>query len=152
MEPEAATIGAAPPTKKPKKAPRATCSMGAPLFVIDGKLDPKGLDAFIKKLSQDKAIGDVWKAKAVNVQPKNVGKEMIASISDDKLQKLIDGLVEARVHCADTSTVDGINASVLAAYMFLQRYYENLNGCSRYVTKPKLKDPNGQPKKKGTAV
>ena len=64
--------------KPPKKTPRAVDPDGAPIFVVDGVLDSKGLAAFVRKCSADKATGDVWKAKGAQVQPANIGKELVS--------------------------------------------------------------------------
>ena len=89
----------------------------------DGKLDQKGIDAWLKKLATDKAAGDLRKSKLANVQPQRMAKELLASIVED--QSRITNLMDEVTRLCSQDPAN-LNSAVNETHKFMDSYSKNL--------------------------
>ncbi len=122
-----------PKLKKPKVA-RPTDADGVPILVQGDELDIKGVEAWLRKVTDDKLIGEMWKLKAKSITPATIGKEMTAAINNDqsRLQISVDRVSTLTI----AKDLNGINSAVKEGHNLLKAYQENILACSRYAKAP----------------
>ena len=97
-----------------------------------GNLDQKGVDAWLRKVANDRAAGDMWRSKSAHASlPQRVAKELQASIVEDQ-SKITNLMDEVTRLCSQD--LANLNSAVNKTHKFMDSCSKNLAAVSIHCT------------------